>query len=214
MPTSAEPEAWHDGEDSDDTIREPSDKWSEGRTKLTPPLKKKPLAVEIGEGDESPYKSEESVGPGLSFYHDGKKTTKFFPFSPERKARGKGQARVVIDERLMYEPDPPRLDSASREKAKAVEARILAKRLAQQAPHPQPHQAGPWLNTKPAKRTRIFKPSGAGRGPARDPPNGNCATLKPPQPPQLRAYSVSETPDTSLLPSAPPHLRGRVLQPA
>jgi hypothetical protein len=137
----------------------------------SPPLKRTP-AVEIEE-DDSPYKSEEGVGLGLSFYHDGEKTTKFFPFSPEQKGKEYGKAAVAIDERLMYEPDPPRADSASREKAKAVEAKFLAKRLAQQAPVP-----GPWLNTKRAKLTRNLKPSA--------PPNGNCATLKPLKPRALQ----------------------------
>ena len=201
MPNRAEVEAWDEGEDSDDTIRGPSVKWSEGHMKSSLPPLKKPLAKGIAEeGDDSPYKSEAELGLGLSFYHDGKKTTKFFPFSPEQKrvdehilherepphlnfaSREKAKAvemRILakrraftIDERLLHEPDPPRLDSTSRENAKAVEAIYLAKRRAQQAP-------APWLNTKPiTPNTRILKPSA--------PPNGNCATLGPLKPRALQ----------------------------
>jgi hypothetical protein len=132
MPNRAEVEAWDKGEDSDDTIRGPSVKWSEGLRKSSPPPLKGRSAKEIEEeGDDSPDKSE-ARGLGLSFYHDGKKTTQFFPFSPEQKRLEKGEAVAAIYERVLHEPEPPRLDSASREKAKAVEARILAQRRAHQ----------------------------------------------------------------------------------
>jgi hypothetical protein len=132
MPNRAEVEAWDEGEDSDDTIRGPSVKWSEGLRKSSPPPLKGRSAKEIeGEGGNSPDKSD-ARGLGLSFYHDGKKTTTFFPFSPEQKRLDEGEAVAAIYERVLHEPEPPRLDSASREKAKAVEARILAQRRAHQ----------------------------------------------------------------------------------
>jgi hypothetical protein len=177
MPTRAEVEAWHkanDDYDSDDTIRGPSVQRSEGLTKSSsPPLKGHP-AKEIEDDDnDSPYKSGDEVGLGLSFYHNGKKSTEFFPSSPEQKRKDKGKAVAAIDERVLREPEPPALDPDSREKAKVVEARILANRPAHLTP-------APWLNTKPtpAKPTRTLKPFA--------PLYGNCATLNPLKPRALQ----------------------------